>query len=41
VHLEKAKVGDKLVATYTEAMAVTVEPAKKARSGQKAAPVKE
>ena len=38
VHLEKAKVGDKLVATYTEAMAITVEPAKKAKSGKKSAP---
>jgi len=41
VHLEKAKVGDKLVATYTEAMAVTVEPAKKAKSAQKTVPAKE
>ncbi|HYB12814.1 MAG TPA: hypothetical protein VEG67_05045 [Myxococcota bacterium] len=40
VHLEKAKVGDKFVATYAEAMAVTVEPAKKAKSGQKSAPAK-
>jgi hypothetical protein len=37
VHLEKAKVGDKLVATYTEALAITVEPAKKAKSGKKSA----
>jgi hypothetical protein len=41
VHLEKAKVGDKLVANYTEAVAVTVEPAKKAKSGKKPAPAKE
>lgn len=41
VHLDKAKVGDKLVATYTEAMAVTVEPAKKAKAGKKSAPAKE
>ena len=40
VHLEKAKVGDKLVATYTEAVAVTVEPAKKVKSGKKSAPTK-
>ena len=37
VHLDKAKVGDQLVATYTEAVAVTVEPAKKAKS-KKSAP---
>ena len=37
VHLEKAKVGDKLVATYTEALAITVEPAKKAKPGKKSA----
>jgi hypothetical protein len=41
VHLENAKVGDKLVATYTEAVAVTVEPAKKAKSGKKSGPAKE
>jgi len=41
VHLEKAKVGDKLVATYTEALAITVEPAKKAKSGKHSAPAKE
>jgi len=31
VHLEKAKVGDKFVATYTEAVAVKVVPAMKAK----------
>jgi len=41
VHLDRAKVGDKLVATYTEAMAVTVEPAKKPKAGKKSAPAKE
>ena len=41
VHLENAKVGDKLVATYTQAVAVTVEPAKKAKSGKKSGPAKE
>jgi hypothetical protein len=40
VHLEKAKVGDKLAATYAEAVAVTVEPATKAKSG-KPAPAKQ
>lgn len=35
VHLEKAKVGDKLVATYTEALAVKVVPATKAKQGKK------
>jgi len=38
VHLEKAKVGDRLVANYTEALAITVEPAKKAKTGTKSAP---
>jgi hypothetical protein len=38
VHLEKAKVGDNLVATYTEAMAITVEPAKKAKAKKAPAP---
>ena len=37
VHLDKAKVGDQLVATYAEAVAVTVEPAKKAKA-KKSAP---
>jgi hypothetical protein len=41
VHLEKAKVGDQLVATYTEAMAITVEPAKKAKSAKKSEPAKQ
>jgi len=40
VHLEKAKVGDKLVATYTEGLAITVEPAKKAKASKKSAPAK-
>jgi hypothetical protein len=39
VHLEKAKVGDQLVATYTEALAITVEPAKTAKA--ESAPPKE
>jgi len=38
VHLEKAKVGDKLVATYAEAIAIAVEPAKKAKSGNEPSP---
>ena len=37
LHLEKAKVGDKLAATYTESVAIAVEPAKKAKSGSSAA----
>jgi hypothetical protein len=40
VHLDKAKVGDKLVAIYTEAMVVTVEPAKKRKAGKKSASAK-
>jgi hypothetical protein len=41
VHLEKAKVGDKLVATYAEAVAIAVEPAKKAKSKESSPPAKE
>jgi len=40
VHLEKAKVGDQLVATYSEALALRVEPAKAAASGKKSEPPK-
>jgi hypothetical protein len=41
VHLEKAKVGDKLVATYTEAVALRVEPARKAPAKKAAPPRKD
>ena len=40
VHLEKAKVGDQLVATYTQSVALRVEPAAPSASGAKAAPPK-
>jgi len=38
VHLEKAKVGDKLDATYTESVAVAVEPASKAKAAKSTPP---
>jgi len=40
VHLEKTKVGDHLVATYTESVAFRVEPVTPAASGAKPAPPK-
>ena len=39
VHLDRAKVGDKFLATYVESVAVSVEKAKKAPA-KKAAPKK-
>jgi len=37
VHLEKAKVGDQLVTTYTQSVALRVEPAAPSASSAKAA----